>query len=467
MFFIIPIGSEEGVRRLPYVTIGLIIVNTIIYFITSMIFTGQINELESVHKELLEIEERFVYKIIEIDPELLQSGDINEWRERFKEGDIIPPESEYYEQWQRLYAKFEELRSGLIFERFGFTPSRFDIFRMLTSMFVHANFFHLLFNMLFLWLVGCNIEDDWSWKIFLGLYFLSGFFACLMHFIVFTQSTVPLVGASGAIAGIMGAFMIRHYKTKIRFAYFLWFFFRPYFGIFSVYAGIALPFWFIQQILGASWSSESGTAYWAHIGGFLFGAAVSSTFRFMGIEKKYIAPMVEESFEKYKVSPSMKEATRRMDSGDTAGALPLLLTLINEEPYNYDAPLMLARVYCEKGHRDDAALMYDSALEIIMRTDDMGVLFSAYEEIKEKGLLKKLSEKNMYRLAENLESGEKFNEAVELYGVYTQSYPKGRVRAKVMHRTYVIFKDKLNNARMAQEALDVLTREYPDFPITS
>lgn len=467
MFFIIPIGSEEGVRRLPYITIGLIVVNTIIYFITSIIFSGQVRDLERVHQELFEIEERFVYKIIETDPELLRTGDINEWRERFKEGDIIPVDSEYFATWKKLYDEYERIQAGLVFEQLGFKPNQFDIIKMFTSMFIHANFFHLLFNMLFLWLVGCNIEDDWSWKIFLGLYFLSGFFACLMHFIVFPKSPVPLVGASGAIAGVMGAFMIRHYRTKIRFAYFLWFFFRPYFGTFSVYAGIALPFWFVQQILGVSWSSESGTAYWAHIGGFIFGAAVSTTFRFLGIEKKYIAPMVEESFEKYKVSPSMKEATQRMDSGDTAGALPMLLTIINEEPYNYDAPLMLARIYCEKEHHDDAALMYNNALKIIMQTDDSAVLLSTYEEIKEKGLLEKLSEKNIYSVASMFESHNRFEEAVHMYGAYIQLFPEGRVRAKAIHRTFLVFKEKLGKEEMAQKALDFLKKEYPDFPIQS
>jgi hypothetical protein len=320
--------------------------------------------------------------------------------------------------------------------------------------------------MLFLWMVGCNIEDDWSWKLFLGLYLLSGFVACLFHAAAFPKSEVPLVGASGAIAGIMGAFMIRHYKTKIRFIYFLWIFItRPFFGTFSIYAGIALPFWFIQQIFGASWSVESGVAYWAHIGGFIFGASISAAFRFLGLEKKYIAPMVEDSFEKLKISQKMKEVYRKMDAGDTVGAMPLLLAIIGEEPQNFDAPLMLARIYFEKGNHDDAIVMYNKAFEIMLRMEDVDLILSTYEEIKEKNLLSKLSEKNVYNCATFLERHEKFEEAIKLFVLYIRLFPKGKVRQKAIYRTFLIFKHKLNNERMALGALEMLKKEYPEFHV--
>jgi membrane associated rhomboid family serine protease len=93
----------------------------------------------------------------------------------------------------------------------------------------------------------------------------------------------------------MGAFMIRHYKTKIRFAYFFWLIFvPPIFGSFAIYAGIALPVWFVMQIVSARWSVEAGTAYYAHVGGFVFGAIIGMGMKFLGIEKKYVAPMVED-----------------------------------------------------------------------------------------------------------------------------------------------------------------------------
>ncbi len=468
MFFIFPIGSEAGVRRLPYFTIGLIAVNTIIWFITSSILSGQERALQEVNEKLLEIESRYVYRLVETDPTFLQEHDLDTVHEKFFSDEIIPQDSRDYEDWYKLYEDYEVKRSSLVFEQLGFIPKKFDFFKLFTSVFVHAGFFHLLFNMLFLWLVGCNIEDDWSWKVFLGLYFVSGAVACLFHALAFPDSKVPLVGASGAIAGVMGAFMVRHYKTKVRFAYFIWFFLtRPFFGTFAVYAGIAFPLWFLMQITCASWSVETGTAYWAHIGGFIFGAAVSTTFRFLGVEKKYIAPMVEDSFEQLKVSPKMKEVNKKLNMGDTVGAIPLLLALINEEPDNADAPLMLARVYFEKGHHNDAILMYNKALEVILRKGDVDVMLSTYEETKEKNLLNKLSEKNVFNSATFLERQEKYEDAAKLYVLYFRVFPQGKVRPKAIYRTYIIFKDKLKNEKMALNALELLKKEYPEFPITS
>lgn len=467
MFFFIPIGSEEGVRRLPYLTIGLIAINAIIWILTSIILNGQISELEKLDKELFEIERSYFYKILEEDPNILTTYNYDEVREKIIDDEIIPYYSEDYERWNSLYEEYKNKRDNMIFEQLGFKAIKFDVLKMFTSMFVHANFFHLLFNMIFLWLVGCNIEDDWSWKVFLGLYLIGGVVAVLFHSVAFPKSNVPLIGASGAIAGVMGAFMIRHYKTKIKIAYFIWIIItRPFFGTFSIYAGIALPFWFLQQILGASWSmGETGTAYWAHIGGFVFGAAVGASLKFFGLEKKYIKPMVEESFEKLKASPKMKEAYKKLDIGDSAGAMPLLLVLINEEPQNFDAPLMLARIYFEKGHHSDALVMYNKALAIALRVQEAEITASLYEELEEKNIVQKLSEKNIYNLALFLDKIGKLEEALKLYGVYINIFPQSNVRAKAIYRIHILFKDKLNNQTMAQSTLAFLTKEYPDFPI--
>ncbi len=467
MFFLIPIGSEEGVRRLPYLTIGLIVVNMIIYLTTSSIYTGQLKAWEDVNERLFDIETRYAYRIIEKDPTFLQEYDIDKIHERFLTEETIPPYSEDYEEWKSLYEVYKKAKENTIFHQLGFTPNKFDAFKIFTSMFVHGVFFHLLFNMLFLWLVGCNIEDGWSWKVFLGLYLMSGVVATLLHFAMFPRSNVPLVGASGAIAGVMGAFMIRHYKTKIRLAYFVWFFFRPFFGTFAIYAGIALPFWFLLEVFYAtSWSVDTGTAHWAHVGGFVFGAVVGASFRFFGIEKKYIEPMVEDSFEKLKMSPKMKEANRKLDLGDTAGAIPLLLAVIDEEQQNFDAILTLARIYFEKGHHDDAVVLYNRAFDIVLRRDDRNLILSTYDEMAEKNIVHELSEKNLYSYATFLERNEYHDEAVRIFGLYIECYPSGAVRPKAIYRTYLLFKDKLYNEAMAQSALAFLKKEYPDFPIT-
>ncbi len=461
MFFIIPVGSEEGVRRLPYVTIGLIALNAIIWVITGLTLNSQVAELERLNERLLEIESHYAYELITEDPALLNETDYNKIRERIYAGDVIPVGTEDYRQWKTIYEKYKKNHENLVFNQLGVTPARFNFLKLFSSLFVHANFFHILFNMLFLWLVGCNIEDDWSWKVFLGLYIISGLVAGIFHCIAFPHSQVPLIGASGAIAGVMGAFMVRHFKTKIRFAYFLFIFIRPYFGTFSVYAGIALPIWFVQQIFGASWGGESGTAYWAHIGGFIFGAAIGASFKYFGIEKKYIEPMVEDSFEKLPLSPRMKEAHALLDAGDVEAAMPLVLRVISEESQNVDARLVAARIFRQKDEMKNATYMYDKALEVALRTGNADLVIGLRDELQEYGLLRDISEKNLYGLAVFLEQIGRYEEAVRIYGIYIEIHRASPVRPKAIYRVHLLFKNKLKDVQMAQNALAYLHGEYP------
>jgi hypothetical protein len=337
-------------------------------------------------------------------------------------------------------------------------------------MFIHGGFFHLAFNMLYLWMVGCNIEDDWSWKIFLGLYLVSGGAAGLMHAGMFPSSGTPLIGASGAIAGIMGAFMVRHFKTKIRFAYFFWIIItRPYFGTFPLYAGIALPIWFLGQFLSIRLSSgaETGTAYWAHVGGFLFGLAVGIGFKFLGIEKKYIAPMVEDSFEQLKLSAAMKEANRLLESGDRARAMDLLRRVVRDEPDNTDACQTLARLCLEAGRREDAVGLYNRTLERLALRSDQAAAAAVFDELLEKDLVDGINEKNLYGLAQVLEKTDRKKEAASLYEAYDRRFPAGRVRAKALAKLYRYYRVDLKDGAKAGQALEKLKKEFPDFPVPS
>jgi tetratricopeptide (TPR) repeat protein len=208
---------------------------------------------------------------------------------------------------------------------------------------------------------------------------------------------------------------------------------------------------------------ETGTAYWAHIGGFAFGAVMGVSLKFFGIEKKYIEPMVEDSFEKLKVSASMKDANRLLDDGNTAAAIPFLHQAMQEEPHNCDAALILARLHFEQGNHDDALTMYNRALELALRKKNDEIITAIYEEVDEKRWIKGLSERNLYTLAGFYEGIGKYDLAVKLYGVYIHVYHQGAVRPKAIYRTHKLFKEKLQDDNMARNALAFLHREYPDW----
>lgn len=143
----------------------------------------------------------------------------------------------------------------------------------LTSMFMHGGWMHLAGNMLFLWIFGDNLEDAFGHLPFLGFYLLCGVLASVAHVASAPDSVVPLVGASGAIAGVMGGYLLLFPKARVD----ILFIFIVYFRVFSVSAWIVLAVWFgIQLVNGtAGDASGGGVAYWAHAGGFLAGLALS------------------------------------------------------------------------------------------------------------------------------------------------------------------------------------------------
>lgn len=155
-------------------------------------------------------------------------------------------------------------------------PARPEAPDFLTSMFLHGSIGHLFGNMLFLWITGDNIEDAFGRFAYPFFYVFCGIVGGLAHVAVAPGSTVPLVGASGAISGLMGAYVVLYPNSRVRFFY--WFFIR-FAGTFEIRAMWWLGAWFgFQLLLGGIVGAEGGgVAYAAHIGGFVVGAGAAYT----------------------------------------------------------------------------------------------------------------------------------------------------------------------------------------------
>lgn len=140
----------------------------------------------------------------------------------------------------------------------------------LTSMFLHASWLHVIGNMWFLWIFGDNIEDHIGHVQYLGFYLLSGIAAAAAEVLLTPHIRVPTVGASGAIAGVLGAYFILYPRARV----FTWF---PPIFLFYLPAWVMLGWWFVVQFLSgaatsaASYSQAGGIAFWAHVGGFVAG----------------------------------------------------------------------------------------------------------------------------------------------------------------------------------------------------
>jgi membrane associated rhomboid family serine protease len=152
---------------------------------------------------------------------------------------------------------------------------------VLTSMFMHGGWLHLGFNMLFLWIFGDNVEDSMGHVRYLIFYLVCGVTAALAQALVNPDSTVPMVGASGAISGVLGAYLLLHPHATVRTAIVLGLFVT----MMHLPAMIVLGLWFLLQLGSAALSSagEPGVAFWAHVGGFVAGMTLVPFFKKSGV----------------------------------------------------------------------------------------------------------------------------------------------------------------------------------------
>jgi membrane associated rhomboid family serine protease len=180
-----------------------------------------------------------------------------------------------------------------LFYLFGMVPARYshpewaraiglplgEVWPFLTCMFLHGGWLHLIGNMWTLWIFGDNVEERMGRARFLGFYLLCGLAAGLTHWFTNLDSTVPTVGASGAIAGVLGAYFVLYPGARI--IVLLPILFIPFF--FELPAIVYLAFWFLSQVYSGTLGSlgpeqVEGVAWWAHVGGFLAGAALYRLF---------------------------------------------------------------------------------------------------------------------------------------------------------------------------------------------
>jgi membrane associated rhomboid family serine protease len=152
---------------------------------------------------------------------------------------------------------------------------------LITAMFVHGGFLHIASNMLYLYVFGDNVEDALGHWTFLFFYLISGIAAGLTHVFINAGSTIPSVGASGAVAGVLGAYLLLYPSSQVRTVLFL----GPFITVTRVSAFLLIGFWFVTQLISgiAALDVEAqqtvGIAFWAHIGGFVAGLALAALLR--------------------------------------------------------------------------------------------------------------------------------------------------------------------------------------------
>lgn len=339
---------------------------------------------------------------------------------------------------------------------FGFALNARAVYTWFTSMFMHGDLIgHLLGNMYFLWLFGSVVEDAIGRWRFLGLYIVGGLVSTVFHEIVVIAFMpelihVPLIGASGAIAAVMGIFAVRMYRNNVRVAYFMLLGFHLKYGTFKISSVWGVTLWFLRevgsmflQIAGA----QSSVANGAHVGGLAFGAAAAFIF---GLAREANTEMLAE------------EAGSYAQFGASQIAADRFAELEKRDPDNPQWVLEKLRMEVAAGSTDTATVSADfrRAIELLVRAGDREKTQAVYRDFGTGSLAIAADARALVGIGGSLEAARLYEEAAHAYHRTVTETPDSRDAEKALFRLAHVYlaQGKTDSAR---QTWTVFEMRYP------
>ncbi len=317
-------------------------------------------------------------------------------------------------------------------------------------MFLHADFFHITFNSLFLLVFGPPVEDRLGWKEYLFFYFFTGISADLLHnkmigLFVRDGLFIPGLGASGAISGIMGVYLYRCHYSKVKLAFDL---LLPY--RIKIPAYIILPFWFLKDLIGGVESLQEeggGIAFWAHVGGFLAGFVAGWYLENKAQTKKERLEFVAES--------TLESYT---DYGEGIEASEKLLETDSDNP---EIHLSLARAKTRFWATPEARLHYEKAIKGLLKRDPTKAM-EVFIEYWEK-YLDVLEAKDQVRISLLLGQNGQINlSALTLQKLIFSDHPSDPHLEKAYLILGRIYHEKLGREDLARSVYERYLEKFPE-----
>jgi membrane associated rhomboid family serine protease len=438
---LIPLTGKISRRNLPLVTISLILINCLVFFLF------QYNDNQKYYKS-----EKFYFSSGLAEIELAsfieyrnstshnatiydKNGRIDEeeairqyqamikdktFLQKVRNEEIITPQHPEYSEWRELRNNYEHQRSKIISLKFGFIPSEARPITFITYMFLHGGLVHLLGNMLFLWLTGCMLEMGGGRLFCSATYLLTGLGAVSLFWIIYPQSQTPLVGASGAIAGFMGAFTVLYGKKRVKIFYWLGF----YFNYLRTRAIYLLPLWLAKEFYSLFFGDVSNVAYIAHIGGLISGVLLGL------INLKFLGTFDNDVLEpepKDEISPIIEKALQYVSRLDMETGGKLLEQALAKKPDHLETMTHLFNV--RKTDPQDARF-HEIAIKLLERLTQAG---SNHETTK------------------------------RIFDEYTQLTSRPRLSANLYLKMIPIL-SSLGSLEKAECILKMFLKQKPDFP---
>ncbi len=346
---LIPVGtSVQTVRRVPYVTFSLLVINVLLCIFTSWMSDPGTARLTRVRQQILELNAYY--------PEAHGSADAEEviregrrtnpdWFEAFVHPDellphAVPPvvtrirngELTADDAMLDLSNRLGQAERQSFLWNFAFHSYRPTMISAVSSTFLHEGVVHLLGNMWFLYLAGAILEASWGHWIFLAFYLVGGVAALGGQTIAHPDSMQLVLGASGAVAACMGAFLVCFPKVRVKFVWVLYIWFRGGTYQFSVPAFYVLPLWVALEMVYGSLGLDN-VAHWAHVAGFVYGAGIAFVFRKAGLEEWVNR---EDESLTWRPDAEILEATQLVERKEYDKAIARLKHFVERKPDSVD-----------------------------------------------------------------------------------------------------------------------------------
>jgi membrane associated rhomboid family serine protease/Flp pilus assembly protein TadD len=350
-------------------------------------------------------------------------------------------------------------KRDFVFMQWGFIPDELSmLYPLLTSMFLHGGWLHLIGNMYFLWIFGGALEDKLGGGKYIAFYLAAGIAGNLAHSLTTPQffSDIPCIGASGAISGILGAFMITAPYAKIKTAYFFVPVLRPLMGTIQLPALLFVGSWFLMQLLYALSVSSVvavGVAYWAHIGGFLLGMLAVGGPKIYRRTRRCVIQWTHRR--------EFLHALELAQERDWTGAGEMLEYLEATSPETPDIDILLSQAYFQAGSGEEARTMARTALKNGIREKNPAQTITAYYILQNIGNAEELETRDYLILGRAFAGYEKMEQAGGLLAEALRKFPEDSEIDLILYELGDIYV-RVRDYKRAREAYTLLVESRPD-----
>jgi len=474
---IIPLTNNISKNNPPLITIIIIAINCFIFFFIQSGDSRNYHEAMQFYLDSglgsIEVSRYLNYVEMNKNKEILHSSDKNKASKRtvsryyskmIKDStfmhkllteQIITVDEEIYVEWRELRNEFADLLSEVTSMKYGYIPSSPRYLNAITYMFLHGGVMHLVGNMVFLWLVGCVLELGCGRAFYVGLYLLTGVASVGLFQLIYMDSVVPLIGASGAISGLMGAYTLLYGKRKIKIFYSL----GVYFNYTKIYAIALLPLWIGKEFFQLFFGGPSQVAYVAHIGGLVSGALLGV------FNLKLLGRVDQEVFKedpKEGIDALLETALQKIAKLDMSGARSVLEHILEKDPQNNDALYHLFNIdklnpQSETFHKTASRVLFT----LSNNQENKQKVYDIYKEYADIAKPLRLHPDLLFRISSIFSALDHPEEAEKIIAMLLQKHPTSqKIPSGILNlgRAYL----KKGMSAKGEKCLRVLCKRYPE-----